>query len=140
MGEFPNKATQFKKGQSGNPAGQPPKQLTLILKELKSKGYEEVKPVNVKEAYQLLLGLPMSEIIDIASDESKPIILQIVARELIGKNANFMLSEMLDRSQGKSTQKQEITGKDGADLFKQMSDEELKKEIERLNNISNLKD
>ena len=36
--------TRFKKGQSGNPKGRAPKVLTSILKELKSKGYQEVKP------------------------------------------------------------------------------------------------
>lgn len=140
MGEFPSKKNQFKKGQSGNPKGRAPKRLTAILKELKSKGYEAVNKQNVSEAYQLLLALNTEEITEIAADETQPMILQIVARELMGKNANFMLETMLDRSQGKATQKTEITGKDGKDLFSDMSDEELKKEIERLRKIQNITD
>ena len=131
---------QFKKGESGNPNGRPPKLLNAILKDLKSKGYKEIKADNVKEAYQWLLALPLNELKDIVEDEDQPILLNIVAGEMLSKNGAFMLEKVLDRAQGKAVQRQEVTGKDGKDLFDEMTDEDLKKEIERLRAIQDIKD
>ena len=57
MGEFPSKKNQFKKGQSGNPNGRPPKVMKQVFKELDAEGFERVPAEEIYEAFERLLGL-----------------------------------------------------------------------------------
>lgn len=100
---------KFKKGQSGNPKGRPPKVLSSVLSELKKEGYEEVKAAQVREAYEILLGLDETRLIEVATNRDFPAVMTIAAKHLLSKKgAGFEIMEkMLDRAHGKATQRVE---------------------------------
>lgn len=103
----------FKKGQSGNTRGRPKKIFSAISFELKAKGYEPAKIENVREIFEFLLALPMSEICEIAGskngpDNGYPALLRIVAAEMLGKRGFEIINSMLDRAYGKSVEKKEV--------------------------------
>lgn len=95
-------------GQSGNPNGRPVKLFSHLAKEFKERGIERATASTVAEAYEYLLALPLSEIIDISGnpklDNEYPAILRIAAKEMVGKRGIEILREMLDRAHGKAKQ------------------------------------
>lgn len=98
------KPHEFKKGQSGNPKGRPPKVLTAILKELQGEGFERVTNGQVVEAYEILFGLPEHKLKSVVADTEKPMILRIVAKSMLSTRGADMLEKMLDRAQGRPKQ------------------------------------
>lgn len=100
------------KGQSGNPNGRPVKIFSELSKEFKARGIERAGPAAVQEAYEYLLALPLSEIVEIAggkkdyqSDNNQyPALLRIAAKKMLGKQGNAVINEMLDRAHGKAKQ------------------------------------
>jgi len=76
---------KFKKGQTGNPNGRPRKFLADILFDLKAKGYAEIKPNNVSDVYQSLLGTPREELRLIAKDDKLPYIVSSTALHMLTK-------------------------------------------------------
>lgn len=103
----------WKKGQSGNPDGQPRKVLSRINEELKKEGFEPASSGNVIEAYNLMINLPEEKIKQIIADATYPMIMRIVGKEMLGKGGPEMIEKMLDRAHGKAMQKQQmdISGK-----------------------------
>lgn len=101
---------QMKKGTTLNPNGRPPKLLTRITKELILMGYERVRPTNIIEAYETMLGLDEAKIKDIIADDKHPMIMRIVGKAMLSKQGFEMLEKMLDRVHGKAVQKTEIGG------------------------------
>lgn len=101
-----SEATEFKPGQSGNPKGRPPKLLHQVVAELKAKGYEPVKEVQIVDAYETLLQLPKSEVNKIQKDESKPFFLRLVAQWMDSARGMEMLDRIMDRSFGKVMMRQ----------------------------------
>lgn len=102
----------FKKGQSGNPKGRPPKLIKHINKELEKKGYKPAQNVDILGAYMMVIQLPMEEIKDIAngtSTKDHPFLYRLVAKELLGKRGAEMLEKILDRALGKAKTTTDIT-------------------------------
>lgn len=104
----------FKKGESGNPNGRPPKLLCHIIAELKEKGYERVSPSQIAEAYEILFNLNRVEITGWVNNETAPMFMRIVAKQMLSARGVEMLEKMLDRAHGKSKQSIDHTtnGKD----------------------------
>jgi hypothetical protein len=105
---------QAEKGETANPHGRPKKVFSHIIAEWKAAGYERATPTVVEEAYQYLLSLPISEVMKIAGQKDDPnnilpSMLRIAAKELLGNRGKEMLSEMLDRANGKSKQSHDLT-------------------------------
>lgn len=85
----PNKPWQFQPGQSGNPKGRPPKERVIsdvLLKMLKD------KPELITALATTLLELSLK------------------------KKDMAAIKEVLDRLEGKTVQRNELTGEDGGDL------------------------
>jgi hypothetical protein len=115
------KATQFKKGQSGNPKGRPVKVFSQLSREYKERGIERATAQAVAESFEYLLALPLSELFEIAGnprvENDLPSILRLSAKEMLGKNLLPILKEMLDRAHGRPPQKNDITSGGEAILF-----------------------
>lgn len=111
-GKHTNKGQGFDRNpQNINRKGQPPKLLRAINNELIEQGHERVTNGQVVEAYELLLGLPEAKIKAYSKDKNAPMLLRIVAKQLIGKFGNYMVESMLDRSHGKSKASVDLTTK-----------------------------
>lgn len=118
-----------KNPQNINRKGQPPKLLRAINTELTEAGYERVTASQVAEAYELLLGLPEAKVKSYAKSKDSPMLLKIVAKQMLGKFGNYMVESMLDRAHGRSKASVDLTTK-GQSLNKpvdltRLSDEDL---------------
>jgi hypothetical protein len=111
-----NYGNTFKKGQSGNPKGQPKKVLSRVNEQLKEEGYSAASANNIVEAYSILINLDEERIKSIISDNSYPMLMRIVAKEMLSKNGAEMIEKILDRAHGKAIQKQAQVNKDGEDV------------------------
>ena len=108
-----NYGNTFKKGQSGNPKGQPKKVLSRVNEQLKEEGYSAASANNIVEAYSILINLDEERIKGIIGDTTYPMLMRIVAKEMLSKNGAEMIEKILDRAHGKATQKQESRQVDG---------------------------
>ena len=106
---FPNKETQFKKGESGNPNGRPPKLLTELNAELKQKGYEPVSESQVIEAYLTLLNMDKNAILEYVNSGEVPAIFEIAAKGIGGKQGLQAVERLLERALGKPKEKHDHT-------------------------------
>jgi len=111
-----NYGNTFKKGQSGNPKGQPKKVLSRVNEQLREEGYTAASANNIVEAYSILINIDEERIKSIISDNSYPMLMRIVAKEMLSKNGAEMIEKILDRAHGKAIQKQAQVNKDGEDV------------------------
>ena len=95
---------RFQKGESGNPAGPPPKLLSTITAELKAKGYERATANQVADAFETLMNVPQDELAQMVKDEKAPMSLRIVGKAMLTAKGWEVLQAMLDRAHGKSRQ------------------------------------
>lgn len=79
--------------------------------ELRDKGYEPAKKQDIEETYLSMLQLGKAELKEIEKDESKPMLVRILAENMLSGRGFEIIETMLDRGIGKATQKQEIEGK-----------------------------
>ncbi len=109
---------RFEKGESGNPDGRPPKGFKAFLIECKEQGFEQVTLNEIIEAYQFLMNLPLLKVSQIAGDiatekrsgddsNKYPVVIRMVAAEMMGKRGQEMLKQVLDRAFGQSVEKSE---------------------------------
>jgi hypothetical protein len=115
-GETPKGAIPFKKGQSGNPAGKPPKIFKSIMQEMSRFGYIGLKHANIVEAYEILIGMPENRLIQITNDIDMPMLMRICAKSLLSKNGFDVIERMLDRAHGKAKQQTIIGNPDGSNI------------------------
>lgn len=127
----------FKKGQSGNPKGRPVKVFSAIARDFRARGIEKATDAVVKEAFEYLLALPVSEIIEMAGnpkvENDMPSLMRLMAKDMMGKNGLAAIKEMLDRAHGKAKQSMSVLNdKDNPIVFAKVSDEVLDKFIESI--------
>ena len=104
---------QFSSTYQPNKRGRKPRVFSQIAAEFKELGLERATPDIVAEAYEYLLALPLSEVIDIAGqpklENDLPSIYRLVAKEMVGKRGQEMIKEMLDRAHGRAKSKVDVT-------------------------------
>jgi len=106
----------WKRGQSGNPKGQPKKILRRINDDLSKEGFEPATGTQVVEAYNILINLTEERIKTIITDTASPMFLRIVAKEMLSKGGPEMIERMLDRAHGKAITKVAQTNAAGEDV------------------------
>lgn len=106
---FPNEDTQFKKGESGNPDGRPPKLLKHLNDELKQQGFEPVSESQVVETYLTLLNMDKDTILNLIKDGKVPSLFEIAAKGIGGKQGLQAVEKLLERALGKPKEKHDHT-------------------------------
>lgn len=138
-----NLKAPWKKGQSGNPNGRPKNRVTSewlpkCFGKTRTRQIKALTPEEVNCWERLLIALSAPELQVIAKwDESpayaKNLSLAILFDMKNGRTAT--LDKLRDRQYGETTQKIELTGKDGTSLFgKEVSIDEARGIIQSLEN------
>ena len=91
----------FKKGQTTNPKGRPPKTMTAFVREMKAKGYEVPSSYTIAESFLYLATLPEEELKAILTDKTRPMMQRIIAKGVLDKKGLDVLDRIIDRAYGK---------------------------------------
>lgn len=94
---------RVRKGETTN-GGRPPKLLSSIVAELRSKGYERASAANVVEAFETLMNVPEDVLADMVKDKSQPMSLRIVGKAMLTAKGWEVLQAMMDRAHGRPKQ------------------------------------
>jgi len=96
------------KGETANPHGRPPKLLSTIVKDLKSKGYERATATTVVEAFETLLNVPEEVLADMIKDKKQPMSVRIVGKAMMSAKGWDVLQAMMDRAHGRAKQSVDV--------------------------------
>jgi len=107
------------KGDVLNPKGRPKKGVSAFVQEMKAAGFEPATPTDIVEAFQFLVSLPADKVMEIAGNPVQeyalgnaankyPIIVRLVAGQMLSKRGQEMLKQILDRTMGQAAQKAEV--------------------------------
>jgi hypothetical protein len=94
----------WKKGESGNLNGRPPKVFTDLAKQFQKEGYKGVSKREITEALEVLIGLPEHKLKEILTDPNQPILFKVLIRSMVGKDGVSTIESILNRVHGKPTQ------------------------------------
>lgn len=133
----PSDGKQFSKENQPANRGRPVKVFSAIARDFRARGIEKATDAVVKEAFEYLLALPVSEIIEMAGnpkvENDMPSLMRLMAKDMMGKNGLAAIKEMLDRAHGKAKQSMSVLNdKDNPIVFAKVSDEVLDKFIESI--------
>ena len=96
-----------------NLKGRPKKWISAVNDELKKKWFEPATKQDIIETYLSLLQLDRNHLVELSNDESKPMLVRILVKNMLGWKGFDIIERMLDRWIGKATQINEHTGANG---------------------------
>ena len=101
----PDDGTQFSKDYQPENRGRKPKIFSEIFAEFKKSGYEKATDEHIRDTYQQLLALPLSEVIAIAGnpkdENGYPSVMRLMARAMLDtKKSSEVIEKMLNRANG----------------------------------------
>lgn len=101
---------RFKKGVVTNPRGRQKLSIGTVVEELKSQGYTVPTASEIATMYKVILALDEGELKARIGDTSQPMLVRIVARNILGGKGFDIIERMLDRSIGRATVQIEHSG------------------------------
>lgn len=107
---------KFKKGQTANPKGRPKKSIRSVVDEFKSMGYTVPSASDIIEMYKTILNCDEKRLEELSNDKSQPMLVRLVAENILSGKGFDIAERMLDRSIGKAAQSLDITS--GGDKLK----------------------
>lgn len=98
-----------KRPENINKNGRPRKLVTGIISELEKQGIERVKNDQVIQAFEMLFNCTQEQLTEYAADKEQPMLIRIVAKNMLDKKGFEIVEKMMDRAHGKATQKTDLT-------------------------------
>jgi len=131
LGKQAKKAgTTFKKWKSWNPKWRPKKGIALVNAEMEKMGYSPATKQDIEANYMAMIQLTQQQLEAYGKDNTKPMIIRIIAKSMLSGKGFDVIEKMLDRAHGKATQREETSMKVEG-LWYVLSDEK-QKTIDRL--------
>jgi len=101
---------RFKKGVVTNPHGRQKRSISSVVEEFKAQGYAIPTAIDIAEVYKAILAIDEEGLKVCIGDKSQPMLVRIVARNILGGKGFDIIERMLDRSIGKAAQAIELSG------------------------------
>lgn len=99
------KATQIKKWEVRNKTWQPKKWIALVNSELSEKWFKPATKQDIEANYMQMLQLWKKDLLDLVNDESKPMLVRIISKNMLSGKWFDIIEKMLDRGIWKAEQK-----------------------------------
>ena len=111
--------TTFKKWESWNLNWRPKKGISFVNAELKEKWYEPATKQTIEENYMQMLQLEEEELKQMVNNKDKPMLIRILAKNMLWWKGFEIIEKMLDRWIWKAVQKNEdrLVDKDWNDIL-----------------------
>ncbi len=107
----------------------PRKWISAVTKELAYRWYDPATPEEIKANYMSMIQLEATELEKLLADFSKPVLVNILAKNLLSDKWFEIAEKMIDRSHGKPAQKidweQKVDVSVTDERIKEMTAEEL---------------
>jgi hypothetical protein len=113
MAEFPNKDTEFKKGQSGNPNGRPKKIENVIHDYFLAEHNLKLSKSQSQDIITVILGKTKKELVELAKNDELPFWVSLIAKKAqrdYDKGSIHILDVLFDRVYGKPKEEVEHKG------------------------------
>ena len=98
-----------KNPQNINRNGRPRKIISDVIAELEKQGIKAATKSEIQDIYLRLINMEIQELEQIVKDPTQPVLVRIVAKNILSGKGFDVIEKMLDRSIGKAEQKTDIT-------------------------------
>lgn len=102
------KATQIKKWEVRNTTGQPKKGIALVNSQLAEQWIHPATKQDIEANYMAMLQLWQDKLTEMANDKAQPMLIRIIAKNMLWWKGFDIIEKMLDRWIGKAKQMEEI--------------------------------
>jgi hypothetical protein len=113
----------MEKWETLNPHWQPKKWIALVNSELAEKGFTPATKQDIEANYMAMLQLSQDDLTALAGNKEKPMLVRIIAKNMLGGKGFDIIEKMLDRGIGKAVQKNEVSG--SLEVRNELSEEEM---------------
>jgi hypothetical protein len=122
-----------KNPQNINRNGRPRKLISQVNIDLEQNGVRETSSEEIKSCYLRLINLEINELEEMVGDDSQPVLIRVVGKNILSGKGFEIIEKILDRSVGKPTQSTDITTK-GEPINTQitLTDSQIDRLIEKL--------
>lgn len=93
---------RFEPGESGNLNWRPKKGIALVNDQLLKAGFPPAKKADIEANYMQMLQLPEEVLKKMMTDAKQPMIIRILAKNMLGGKWFDIIEKMLDRGIGKA--------------------------------------
>lgn len=90
-----------------NPNWRPRKGISAVNHELEEKWYKPATKQEIEANYMAMLQLKQEELLELWNNKDKPMLVRILAKNMLDKKGFDIIEKMLDRWIGKAVQKME---------------------------------
>lgn len=92
----------LEKGETANPNWRPKKGIALVNDQLLKAGFPPAKKADIEANYMQMLQLPEEQLKKMMTAQEQPMIIRILAKNMLGGKWFDIIEKMLDRGIGKA--------------------------------------
>ena len=123
--------TTFKPWQSWNPHGQPLRGISLVNSQLAEEWILPATKQDIEVNYMAMLQLGQEKLTQMAWDKSQPMLIRIIAKNMLWGKGFDIVEKMLDRGIWKAVQKGEFDHTSGGAAISTINVNIIRPEIEQ---------